>query len=256
VETFPFTILFALSLLIGFLLTERRSSDPGLARMAYLMGIWSGFVGARLLYAAQYGGLSFLGGISAWGFIIGGGVGTVTYLLWRTRTRESLFEFGDAVSPAVALGGALTRVGCFLRGCNFGKVCELPWAVRYPPGSPAFDKHVMDGLIDPSAEWSRTIHPTQLYETVALLAAFFVILRAPRFSGPKLLQGEPYLGLTIYYGVVRFLNEFLRDDSGGLHFGPLTFAQATSLIMLVSAAYIVVIRRLHHRRNPRPYLAG
>jgi phosphatidylglycerol:prolipoprotein diacylglycerol transferase len=32
----------------------------------------------------------------------------------------------------------LGRIGCFLNGCCYGGVCDIPWAVQFPVGSPAY----------------------------------------------------------------------------------------------------------------------
>jgi phosphatidylglycerol:prolipoprotein diacylglycerol transferase len=49
------------------------------------------------------------------------------------------------VFPSVILGMGIGRIGCFLSGCCFGQLCTtgagdkaLPWAVRFPYGSPAY----------------------------------------------------------------------------------------------------------------------
>lgn len=54
----------------------------------------------------------------------------------------------DIAMPSLAWGLAITRIGCFLNGCCWEAVCvderdparlrpALPWAVRFPYGSPA-----------------------------------------------------------------------------------------------------------------------
>jgi prolipoprotein diacylglyceryltransferase len=37
------------------------------------------------------------------------------------------------------------------------------------------------------------------------------------------------------YAAFRFFIEFVRGDAGGIHIGPLTFAQATSTLVLLAA---------------------
>ncbi len=76
-----------------------------------------------------------------------------------------LLEFADAVAPALAIGGGLMRIACFFVGCNFGKPTDLPWAVTYAAGDPAFLKQAGLGLITPAAPATLPVHPTQLYES-------------------------------------------------------------------------------------------
>ena len=136
------------------------------------------------------------------------------------------------MAPALALGGAFLRVACFWIGCNFGKPSGLPWAVTYGPEDPAFRKQLSTGLIAVDAPTSLPVHPTQLYESAALLAAAVLLLCAPRLLFPRRRPGELFLIGVLYYSVFRFLVEFIRDDAGGVFLGPLTFAQGTSLLAL------------------------
>ena len=55
----------------------------------------------------------------------------------------------------------------------------------------------------------------------------------------------------LYGSAFRFLIEYLRDDAGGRHFGPLTFAQGTSLFVFLAAATLLLQRRLLRRRHVR-----
>ena len=90
----------------------------------------------------------------------------------------SVRGFADSVAPALAVGQALGRVGCFLVGDDYGKVTDVPWAVSFPQGAP------------PTLE---LVHPTQLYEAAWLLpVAAFLWWRRKR--SPFLL-GE-YLALN------------------------------------------------------------
>lgn len=59
-----------------------------------------------------------------------------------------------AATPALALAHAIGRVGCFLVGDDYGIPSDVPWAVAFPEGLPPT---------------SLRVHPTQLYETAALL---------------------------------------------------------------------------------------
>ena len=130
-------------------------------------------LGSKLLYLLQYGpGMLFAsgalleirsGGYSLCGGLIGGCLPPFIYLHWK---RLNTGAFANACAPAMALGLALTRTGCFLKGCNFGTPTDLPWGVSFPPDSEAFAKQVTQNLIAPDAAISLPVHPTQLYEVL------------------------------------------------------------------------------------------
>ena len=232
-------------------ISESRSTSPARIRRAYLAGVLGGIVGARLWFALQYGNFSLVGGWASWGFVIGASVLSVLWLRWETGS-AAFGEFADAVAPALALGGAFMRIACFVVGCNFGKPTDLPWAVTYAPGDPAFLKQLMAGLIPASARSALPVHPTQLYESMALLAVAIFLFKAPvslfRWSRKP---GDLFFAGIACYSVFRFLVEFLRDDAGGVAFGPLTFAQATSLLLLLTVlSLFFVTRRLRHQQLP------
>jgi len=84
------------------------------------------------------------GGLVVYGSLIGGLLGFGAFLRLR---KLPLLPMLDLLTPGMLLGLALGRVGCFLNGCCFGGPCELPWAVRFPVGSPPFVQQAEEGKI-------------------------------------------------------------------------------------------------------------
>ena len=220
--------VFGVALLVGMWITERRSQDRSVARKTYLFGVWGGFLGARAWFSAQYGLSS--AGMSFWGFVMGATLAVVLYRRFHFGHWQ-MWDFPDAVAPALLLGDAVVRIGCFLHGCCYGKVCDLPWAVTFGPSDPAYHTQLGQGLIDRFAASSLPVHPTQLYE--ALFAAGLALLLINR--GSRLPRHFSFLLAMALYAVFRFFLEFVRGDSGGAHVGSLTFAQATALGMLLAS---------------------
>ena len=72
-----------------------------------------------------------------------------------------VLRYADVAAPSVALGEAITRIGCFLNGCCGGTPCSLPWCVRFPVGN-------------------ASVHPTQLYASLAAFLLFFGLLALAR----------------------------------------------------------------------------
>lgn len=159
--------------------------------------VLAGFIGARLFYVAQEwpwyrahpleifqiwkGGLVYYGGMVA---------SFIGFFLYVRLVRLPFLASSDFIIPFIALTHAFGRVGCFLNGCCYGKVCDLPWAVKFP-------------LLP------QPVHPTQAYEAVLNLALFgFLVWRYPRRRFP----GEVTSLYLIVYPAGRFLLEFLRGD--------------------------------------------
>jgi phosphatidylglycerol:prolipoprotein diacylglycerol transferase len=234
---------FGLALLLAcasaLWLTAWRAKREGLdPESVYELAIWlmgGGFVGARLLYVAAHPesihGLGdalrfWQGGIVYYGCILGGLIGSLIYWL---RHPFPFRPMADAVAPALAIGSAVGRVGCFLNGCCYGGVTDRPWALSFPAGSPPWARHVHDGLLSASATRSLPTHPTQLYSAadglllLALLTAFY-----PR----RRRDGEVMALLMVTYPVTRFLTECVRGDEPAVIAG-LTLSQAISVVIFV-----------------------
>jgi phosphatidylglycerol:prolipoprotein diacylglycerol transferase len=129
--------------------------------------------------------------------------------------------------PSLAAGLGITRIGCYLFGCDYGKPLSdgapaiLKRLGTFPhwaegtmtdgsTGSPAYDHHVALHLISPDAATSLPVHPTQLYESLlglSLLTFLMVMRKNQRF------RGEIFLWFTFLYGTARFLLELVRDDT-------------------------------------------
>jgi phosphatidylglycerol:prolipoprotein diacylglycerol transferase len=240
---YSYGAMLCLSIVIGWFLTLGLAEKDGMSRetMAncYFVTALSALVGARLLYVLtnlhefqQFSDLFALrrGGLVAYGGFVGGFVGSLFYL---RKKKIRLLPWADVAVPSLALGLVVTRIGCYLFGCDFGK--PLPegasaWLVklgtfpRWPEGtvsdgagSPAWIQHVNERGLSPDAPASLPVHPTQLYESLAglaLLALVFFVRRQQRF------RGQVFLAFTFGYGVLRFLIEIVRDDVERRIFGP------------------------------------
>jgi len=149
------------------------------------------------------------------------------------------------------------RVGCFLAGCCWGDVAitletaksllaapaqTVPWltgdwvwsAVSFPQGSPAYQQHIIQGLIGTGATESLPVHPTQLYE-LAYLLVLWVALRI--VASRTLPLGYLAIATLSGYTLGRFVIEFLRADSGMI-LGNLTFTQLLCAILFAGCAVV------------------
>ena len=213
---------------------RREKINPDIV---FELAVWllaGGFIGARAYYLIQHPQdvhsvwdifKVWQGGIVFYGCIIGGLVGT---LLYRARHPFPFWPMADVVAPALAIGIALGRVGCFFNGCCFGSTCDQPWAVRFPAETLPWLRHLEAGWIGPEAMASLPVHPKQLYAALSGLA-LLVLLTA--YYPRRRRDGEVMALLMIGYPIARFAVEFYRGDEEGLHAG-LTVSQYLSLALL------------------------
>ena len=119
---------------------RRDGLDP---RVAYWGGVFAlglGAWGSSLLGLYYYGtgGLSWAwlrlwsGGRAEYGGLLAGLLAIAVYLRIR---RQPFLRYVDSITPAVALGIAIGRIGCFINGDDFGTRTQLPWGVSFPLGT-------------------------------------------------------------------------------------------------------------------------
>ena len=221
-------------LILGFLIGVFSATRLGIRRgipaerildLALLILV-AAILGARLLYMAlttDAGPLfnvqeimrSGLGGLSFHGGLLGGILVTIVY---ARVMKLPFWRLADAMIPSVAVGYAITRIGCFLNGCCYGRPTDLPWAVTFPAS--AASGHV------------ASVHPTQLYASVMMFAAYALLLWLSR--GESLRRaGRLFMVFLFAAGVERFVMEIFREPDA--HFqGLLTPAQWFSLAIVLA----------------------
>jgi phosphatidylglycerol:prolipoprotein diacylglycerol transferase len=270
---YAYGVLLGLSLLVGWQITLLLGKSAELSASAlgdaYLTAAISGLVGARLLYVLMHGD-EFTsaaewfdlrsGGLVAYGGFLGGFLGVAVY---QRIKHLSLLNVGDCAAPAIAIGLFLTRIGCYLYGCDFGT--RLPegapaWLARlgrFPHwsedtglrGSPAFLHHLDAYGLSRDALYSLPVHPTQLYE--ALLGLLLAVLCLWLFQR-RSFHGQVLLVLCMSYGTMRFVLEYLRDDpERGQAFGFSTSQLISLCIVPVAAIAYSVLRKPAQLANSR-----
>jgi phosphatidylglycerol---prolipoprotein diacylglyceryl transferase len=258
---YSYGAMLCASIVVGWFLTLRLGMRAGLQREllanCYFVTAIAALVGARVLYVLTnlnefHDLLDMLavrrGGLVAYGGFLGGFAGSWWYL---RRRGVALLPWGDVAAPSLASGLMLTRIGCYLFGCDFGKplstgapawLKRLGTFPRWPSdvldgaGSPAWLQHVDLRGLSLSAQASLPVHPTELYESLAgaaLLLLTWQLRKASRF------RGEIFLAFTFGYGYLRFLLEIVRDDSERGSFGPAIreHVLVPALLVLLAAGF-------------------
>ncbi len=148
-------------IVIGFLaaiyiikrLSRPLNTDPQLVSNAALYALLAGLIGARLFYVIHYfdkfkenllsifaiwqGGLELLGG-----FVFA----MAAIVLFLKKHKLPVRHYLDIIVIALLVTLGSGRIGCFAKGCCFGKPTDLPWAVRFPYGSDAYYSQVYPDL--------------------------------------------------------------------------------------------------------------
>ncbi|MBI4999869.1 prolipoprotein diacylglyceryl transferase [Candidatus Gottesmanbacteria bacterium] len=233
-KIYTFGIFLALAVIAGSFIVWREGrnlkfDEEKLLDLLLYVGIF-GLAGARIYYLLlhfdsfgwnpfqwllifHFPGLEFIGAI------IGGLLGL---LIFTKKTRWPVCQMGDFLVLGVSLGEAIGRIGAFLSGSAYGVLTTLPWGVP------------MVGLLGRR-------HPTQIYESLAALLTFVILLRFKKFWQQKNLTGGNFLLYFLLFGLTRFFLEFFRGDS--VYFRGWRTTQIVCLVFIIWAV-ILLYRRL------------
>lgn len=261
-EVTGYGIMMMVGFLVGGWLIEQelrrlgfRSEYSGDIVLAAVVG---GVLGAKLWYVAltqDMGALFSRGGLVWYGGFFGG---TLAVALMGLRRKVPIRWTLQLCAPALPAAYALGRAGCFMVGDDYGRPTSSFLGVQFPEGLPPSTAGTMQSMfgievapgIDPATVLS--VHPTQLYEVVAMLLVFMALWSwRTRSYGTGWLFGA-YL---MFAGVERFLVEILRakDDR---FLGVFTIAQLTSVGLLTLGLILFVRFKGAGREEPGAWLGG
>jgi phosphatidylglycerol:prolipoprotein diacylglycerol transferase len=158
--------------------------------------------------------------MSWYGGFVGGVLAGLAMVAWQ---RLPLMATLSAAAPALTLGHAVGRIGCFLVGDDYGRPTSLPWGIAFPDGLPPT---------------TARVHPTQLYEAAALFVMTAVLIRLRRGGAGSRAVFGTYL---VAAGVVRFSIELVRVNVVVL--AGMTTAQLFSIGLVIAGAALLATRR-------------
>ena len=266
-------VMVALGFLSGFHLLQHRARKGGFgagpAADLTLLAMLSGIAGGRLLYVlmnldeftsparSTLGNLIETVRIDHGGLVFYGGLLAAFAALFITCRRKSwsCHTVGDLFAPALPLGQAFGRIGCFLNGCCFGRPWPHAFGVRYPaavsdPSGRLVVSSVMEvqrgkDLLPPGATACLPVFPVQLVFAgmdLTICVALLLIERRRRS------RGQLFPLYLLFYTAGRFVLEFARGDYVKT-VGPLTPAQVICLALLpLGAVWLVAVRRQDAQR--------
>ena len=200
-------------------------------------------VGAKALMVVRFYGdylanpadLWSLATLQSAGDFYGGFIGAIlTALIYFKRHPElPAWKTADLCAPAIALGQAIGRIGCFMAGDDYGRPTDLQWAVTF---------HHPDAADIGGAPLGIPLHPVQLYESLTCLLLFFFLVRLARH---KKFDGEIILAYSSLYALARYFLEFLRGDAdrGFVLGGLLSTSQVIAVVALIICIPLFIKRR-------------
>jgi phosphatidylglycerol:prolipoprotein diacylglycerol transferase len=236
-------VMVALAFVAGLWTASRRSLRDGIPSDRILdLGPWlivGAILGARTLYVASYWHEEFAdrpfpevfavwrGGLVFYGGLIGA---SFACLLYARIKKVPLWKLADVLAPSIALGSVFGRLGCLLNGCCYGRACQLPWAITFPPDSR-------------SAPAGIPRHPVQLYDSLLNLVCYLGLAWLYR---RKKFDGQVFATYLMSYAFLRSFVEMFRGDYPQHYLGGwATPAQLVSIGILAAGVVLLsVLRRL------------
>jgi phosphatidylglycerol:prolipoprotein diacylglycerol transferase len=230
-------VLVAIAFLTGLAITVRLAQRLGLppdkiANAAVYCAI-AGMAGAKLFmflfdigdYIRDPGQIFSMATLQAAGVFHGGFIVALLFAYWYLRRHKlPMLKTMDVFAPGIVIGQAIGRLGCFAAGCCWGKVCYLPWGVRFRSDFAA------------PVPLDKPLHPVQLYESAADLAIFFVLYR---LVGRTKRPGQVIGLYLVLYSIARFIIEFYREHEQPL-VGPFSITQWIALALLAFGAALLI----------------
>ncbi len=243
-------VLYLLGIVAYFLISRRAARRLGLRRRVWITASVCYMVamtaGAKFLFHAREVEFDPMVVFSMKHYMQGGLWGgllaymplaIVATLLLAKNRRAAL----DLTAVTVPIPWAMTKVGCLLNGCCYGKPCSLPWGIVFPEGIEGTPAGI-------------PLHPTQIYEIIimALLVVVFRLLRHERWRGTMLLW---FVGI---YGIGRAVTDMFRGDADRyIYVGPVTLTQLICIAAaIVSISTLLLCRRRSASKESRTIQRG
>jgi phosphatidylglycerol:prolipoprotein diacylglycerol transferase len=203
-------VMLAIAYLTAIAVLRRKARREGLPEQKildlsiYVLG--AAILGAKLLLvivdlrAGQR--ITLMGVLRSGGVFYGGLVCATAVGIWYMRRHHlPAWKIADMGAPAIALGEAIGRWGCFAAGCCWGKEWHGPWAVTFT--DPFTAENVGTPLNQP-------LHPTQIYLSINAFLIFLALQWAYR---RKSFDGEVFWLYVLLYAITRSILEIWRGDA-------------------------------------------
>ena len=256
-------LLILLALLSAFTVSSNRAAkigvDPDDLPGMYLLVAMMGILGARLFYFVFSEPKMFFanpmvffdggeGGLVFYGGAIGGTLSGVAFCWWK---KIPVMKMADIGGPAIMLGLAVGRLGCFFAGCCHGAEVvqatvssvliefqggSVVWLNQAPYLSLIFKPGVGVGSIH-----NLPTYPTQLWEFTGAMTLFGAL--SFMWHHLRKFDGQILATTMIFYAGLRSSIENFRGDSirGENVVETLSTSQFISVVMLALSAVLMIV---------------
>lgn len=206
-------------------------------RLGHILATWS--------LSAFFVSISI--GISILPSILGAfGMATLTLLTTIYILSNQKYAWHSMVWPlAVSLLSIIVigRVGCWLSGCCFGELTQLPWATTYS-GDSFISAYHLERYGQQAAYDPLPVHPVQLYESIT---SFFLLIL---FSKKKQTMGEVSAAslligsYLLLYALLNPLRAYLNTPSSLNMLGPISQLQ---MVLLIVTFILLLISKITYK---------
>jgi prolipoprotein diacylglyceryl transferase len=230
-------LLFASGFLIGYYIGEKMFKSEGVPQKwidsLFFYIIIATIIGARLGHVFFYGWDYYSqnpgeiikiwhGGLASHG----GAIGIIVAMLLYSKnvTKRNILWTIDRIVVPTALVAAFIRTGNLMNSEIYGVQTSLPWGFIFERNNETVPKH-----------------PTQIYEALAYLLAFGVLMYLYWKTRSKYKQGLLTGVFFIFIFASRFFIEFIKEDQEAFEAGmALNMGQWLSIPFVLLGIYLIV----------------
>ncbi|MCK5833479.1 prolipoprotein diacylglyceryl transferase [bacterium] len=213
----------AISVILATIIANKRSKrfgvNPDILYDLIFVVVVSAIVGSRIWYVVfhldEFTGNWFdvinpfhgPGGFGIAGLSMMGGVALVIIgvAIYAAIRKLDFYKVADVIAPTFLLGAGITRIGCFLNGCCYGRPTDGPLSIIFTGGAAGC---YWDQFLHAHPETTMTgLIPTQLIASAAGFILFFVVLWMERWH---YFDGYTSWLVFIFYSIDRFAVDQFR----------------------------------------------
>jgi len=222
-------------------LAKREGADPVVPLDMGIIGIIASVIGARVFHIIIENPMYYIENpIRVFYFWQGGFVSLGAYtftiagcLIYLWKRKLNIWRYLDIGAMAVPIIIFFVRVGCLFVGCCYGKSTDFFIHLTFTDLASIPVYFDLKGV---------PLHATQTYNMLNALVMWGVLLIVYRY---RKFYGQILATFFIYYGITRFMIEFLRgDEERGMWFdGALSSGQIAMIFTFIAGIVLWIVRR-------------